>query len=450
MFRVNPDFFLSRKGESNKIYFHHQNGARIRTDSLTAAIWSKADGRSLPQIYKAVGDEFQVSKVMIEAAVSIMVSAGLLEPIGGRGRSGSGGSPEIPEPAPLVSVVVVNYNGLEHLDDLFGSLADQSYPNIEIVMVDNASTDGSVDHVRRFWPEVKVVAQYRNTGFAAGNNAGIAAAAGDYLFLVNNDTKVDRHCVAALVDSSFKHPKAAAVAPKIKLFKLPGFINAVGNSVRPKGWGSDNFIGHVDHGQFGKVEEVFSACFGAVLICREAIESVGLLDGAYLFYYEDCDWSYRARLQGYKIYFNPDAVVYHKFNATMNTLSKEFKFSLIVGNRLRFALKNLALRPALAFSRNYLKEDILHFLWALIHGRARRVWTYIKGWTRLALMMPGIIRQRRKIQKKRLPAITDGELFKLLPDAATVALIDDDHNPVLNSKVIRQVYIHDLKPGTET
>lgn len=443
IYKQNPDYRVLHDPDSRKVYFSNQNGARIRTDFLTALIWQKAGGRSLSDIRRAVSENKLVSIFFLETTLKLMIKADLLFT---KGEATVSASLEMPKTLAesLISVIIVNYNGRGHLGDLLESLENQSYQNIEILLIDNCSKDDSVTYVRQNWPRVKVIEQRRNLGFAAGNNVGIRAARGDYLFLVNNDTKLDSYCLANLMTVAGNKPEAAAIVPKLKFFLLPAFINAIGNSVSPIGWGSDNYIGHLDIGQFDQVREVFSACFGAVLLDREALDKVGLLDEAYRFYYEDSDWSYRARLLGFKIYLAPHAVVYHKFNATMNTLSYDFKLRLLVGNRLRFALKNLSLRSAFSFSRNYVKEDARHFLGSVRRFNFGRAFTYLRAWLRFLVMLPGIAWRRRQVQRRRQPEVIDKELFKLFPDADIISMLDEDSCPYLDTKTIRKIYLHQL------
>lgn len=422
-----------------------QDGYRIRADKIVGLIWQQADGRTLSEIYEAVSKEKLVSKYFLQIALELMVKADLLSFAGAvNGEKKNSPAPKTSaKNSLLISVIIVNFNGLTHLKELLDSLEGQTYKNVEIIMVDNGSRDGSVSFVRRHWPRVKLAAENRNLGFAAGNNVGLNLAKGEYLFLVNNDTKLEPDCLANLVKTAKSRPEAAAVVPKLKFFSQPSFINAIGNSIGLVGWGSDNYVGYLDAGQFNEEREVFSACFGATLINRQALKAVGLLDEGYRFYYEDSDWSYRARMMGYKIYFAPDAIVYHKFNATMNTLSFNFKLYLLIGNRIRFALKNLQPRLALGFTKRYLKEDLRQFLGAVRRLQARRAYTYLKGWARLTFMLFDIARRRQRVQRSRRPGNNDQELFKLLQAAS---LLDEHGHPVLTTQAIRSVYMHaDIK-----
>ena len=140
----------------------------------------------------------------------------------------------------------------------------------------------------------------------------------------------------------------------MKFRRLPGFINGLGNHIRRRGWGSDNFIGVVDVGQFAGLNEVPSACFGAALLDRAAVDEVGLLDERYTAFYEDVDWSFRAWMKGWRIVPEAGATVYHEFGASYPSRQK---LCFVVRNRLRLVLKLFRGRWLLSFVKSYVIED---------------------------------------------------------------------------------------------
>ena len=430
--------------DDDGMFFENGSGASIKTDELVVKVWMSAHQKDELTIYDELQKTSPVSTIYLEIVLKLLVTSGLLFDKENESLSTKDVSHEGESFDSLVSIVIVNYNGKHHLKELFETIDEQFYKNLETILVDNGSSDGSIDWTEEYWPDVKIVSNGKNNGFAKGNNIGINASKGEHIFLVNNDTKLEKDCIQKLVEMANERSKVGAVIPKLRLFDLPMFINAIGNRVSPSGWGSDNYIGHLDFGQFDNIEEVFSACFGAVLLGRSALEEVGLLDQVYRFYYEDSDWSYRARLKGLKIYFAPDAIVYHKFNASMNTRSYEFKLYLLIGNRIRFALKNLSPRTALGFTRNYLKEDIRNLLGALRRFHLVRMATYIKAWARVMIMLPGIFIQRRSIQRGRVMGIKDHDIFAISGNENNIPLIDKDSRPILDSRVVRKIYIHQL------
>ncbi len=437
------DLYKSKKMGSS-YFLRHENGAAVRTDRLINMIWQTADGLTHAQMKEKLAGRINVSDWMLGVSMRFMVAADLLI----SDLESPAFKPTPPPDGPVVSVVVVNKDGVSHLETLIPSLASQDYPRIEMVLVDNGSKDESVSLFRKHFPDAKIVELKKNIGFSGGNNVGIELAKGEYIFLLNNDTELADDCVSQLVAVAQGKTDMAAVVPKIFHWRLPKFINAIGNSVRARGWGGDNYIGYLDIGQFDHINQVFSACFGAVMLSRQALDKVGLLDPKYRFYYEDSDWSYRAGLMGLKIYFAPGAIVYHKFNASMKKLKANFKWKLVISNRLRFVTKNLSPGTWLNFMRNYVREDIRGFGRSVKHRDFGMALTYVLAWLRFLAGLPGTIWSRRRIQKSRV--LKDAELFKLWPELPP--LMDQSGNPILDIATIRRIYMHflpDVDSGTD-
>lgn len=391
-------------------FLQNPSGGRIILDETVTRLLETIDGSTFDEI----DDRKIVSSGLLETFLTVFTRVGVLHT--GEGGEGTGKESVSLPPLrenPLVSVVIVNYNGERHLPGLLESLKRQVYTNFEIIIVDNLSTDNSCQWVRENYPDVRLEAQPRNTGFAAGVNIGIGISRGEYILVLNNDILVDERALYELVDAalSAKGPWSAA-APKMKFYDNPAFINAVGNSMYPISWGSDNFIGYVDLGRFDHIKETFSACFGAVLLNREALKEIGLLDTRYRFYYEDMDWSFRARAYGFPIITAPRAEIYHKFGASMSLKSQSFKFRYIVGNRLYFTLKNLEWVTAKRFLVNYLIEDIKSMLIFLKRRDISLYFAYVRGYLRFLASLPALLFKRSRLHKRRKAAgIEDSRLF---------------------------------------
>ncbi len=436
--RYTGDQRYRAKRSENGYYLRHQNGARIKTDKVINLIWERAQDSTAAQIQAALEGRTYISSWLLANILRLMVSAELLTvepapPVLTR--------PDPPSADARVSVVVVNKDGSEHLSTLLPSLLRQDYPDIELVMVDNGSQDDSVELTRRFVPDAKIIELKENIGFSAGNNVGIAEAPGDYFFLLNNDTELADDAVSRLVEAGAGREDIGAIVPKMFLWRLPRFLNGIGNTVRNRGWGGDNFLGHLDIGQFDELEEVFSACFGAVLIPRVAFERVGPLDPKYLFYYEDVDWSYRARLLGLKIVTAPKASVFHKFSASMDKLEPTFKWRLVISNRWRFITKTLSKGVWLNFARTYAKEDIRGFLRNVKHRDWSMARTYLSAWWRFFVGLPGTLAARRRIQAAR--TVADADIFE---HWAKLPPLVKEGSPIFDVATIRRIYIHALPP----
>lgn len=409
------DDWRLQTGQGAAPFLQNPLGGRIILDETVARLLETIDGNTFDEI----DNRKIVSSGLLETFLTVFTRVGVLRTGEGTGKGTGKKSKEsissLPplKENPLISVVIVNYNGERHLPGLLESLKRQVYTNFEIIIVDNRSTDNSCEWVRANYPDVRLEAQRRNTGFAAGVNTGIGISRGEYILVLNNDILVDDRALYELVNAalSAKGPWAAAV-PKMKFYDNPAFINAVGNSMYPISWGSDNFIGYVDLGRFDHIKETFSACFGAVLLNREALKEIGLLDTRYRFYYEDMDWSFRAQACGFPIITAPRAEIYHKFGASMSLKSQSFKFRYIVGNRLYFTLKNLEWATVKRFLFNYLIEDIKSILIYLKRRDISLFLAYVRGYFRFFASLPALIFKRARLRRRRKAAgIEDSRIF---------------------------------------
>lgn len=434
IYSQNHQYFYENK--NNKHYLSNSNGGSIEVDKLLADVWKSCSNKPFEEIYSQINQEHAVSTYLLQFILDLFQKADLLSTEKEQPRKTES---EISFSPPLVSVIILNHNGKDHLEACFTSIINQNYPDTEIIMVDNGSSDGSVELVKEKFPQVKVVQLKSNQGFADGNNRGIRQAEGNYLFILNNDTELDKNCILEMVKVAESKPDAAAIAPKMKMFYLRNFLNSMGNTVEPAGWGSDNFIGYLDWGQFDHYNEVFSACFGAVLLPKKVVDQVGLLDKQYSFYYEDTDWCYRARLQGFKIYTAPQSVVYHKFSATMGAMPPR-KLRLVVRNRLRYTWKNLSLKRALRFTLNYLKEDIRHFLSSIKHARFPETFAYFRAWFGFVVFFPQTLYLRFRTQRTRKKDVTDHDIFKLSEGIPAPQI--DGSCPIVTTANIRRYYMH--------
>jgi len=215
-----------------------------------------------------------------------------------------------------VSVIVLNWNGKHFLQECLGSLRQQTFKEFDTILVDNGSTDGSVQYIERRFPEVKVIALPKNTGFASGNNVGIQASDTEYVALLNNDTKADPGWLEALTKALEEHPQVGFCASKILLHDPPDVIDSAGDLFYTCGVGEKRGRAERDDEQFAELVPVFGACAAAALYRRQMLEDIGLFDEDFFAYAEDVDLSFRAQLAGYQCLFVPDAVVYHHLQGT--------------------------------------------------------------------------------------------------------------------------------------
>lgn len=388
-----------------------KEGGRVALDTTLLSLWEYANGKDLSDIL--VGFQAKDSNSdLTRAGLACLAEAGLLE------RSSESQERSFKTlTGPQVSVVIVAYNSCEWLEECLPSLCAQTYSPIEIVIVDNGSVDDSSSWVKSHYPHVELIRLEVVTTFARATNLGVAAAKGEFFLLLNPDVRLEQDAIAQLVAIAQAKMACAAVAAKLKFWWAPAFLNGLGNRVGAFSWGTDNGLGHLDLGQFDSWEELPSACYAATLIPRDAWETVGPADEGFPMYYEDSEWSYRARLLGYKVYAAPKSVVYHAFGGRVpggqSSSLSETKLSNVVYGRLRFSIKLLD-RYLGRFLRNYLIEDLTNLLRSLLRGNWALARAYLRAWRKLGNDLSKILSERKLLRFRRV--ISDEALFNLQND----------------------------------
>lgn len=217
---------------------------------------------------------------------------------------------------PLMSVVIPNWNGLRFLPTCLEALAHQTYPSLEVIVVDNASEDGSQAYIREQHPDVRLIPLPENRGFTGACNAGMQAAAGQVVALLNNDTEVDPGWAAGVMDAFARHDEVGIVASKMLLFDRRDHIHTAGDFFTLDGRAGNRGVWQRDEGQFDSEEYVFGACGGSSAYRRAMLDKIGLLDDDFFFSLEDVDIAWRAQLAGWRVLYTPAAIVYHHLSAT--------------------------------------------------------------------------------------------------------------------------------------
>lgn len=240
------------------------------------------------------------------------------------------------------TVVIPNYNGRHFLKDCLDSLRHQDTDEFTVLVVDNASSDGSVPFITENYPEVKVLVMAENLGFSGGVNAGILASETPYVILLNNDTESDPHYVKALINAMDKDPKLFSVSPKMVQFHQRDRLDDAGDGYTVTGWGFQRGLDRdKDDPAYNKPCSVFTACAGAAIYRRAVFDKIGLFDTAHFAYLEDIDIGYRARIYGYRNVYEPSAVVYHVGSGTSGSKYNDFKVKLAARNNLYLIYKNM-------------------------------------------------------------------------------------------------------------
>jgi len=245
---------------------------------------------------------------------------------------------------PRVAIVIVNYNSTEDTIECLQSLKNISYDNAEIIVVDNGSNHDSVEKLQNFNNGFSLLTTETNLGFAGGNNIGIRYAIdhkAGYVLLLNNDTVVGSDFIEPLLDTVLNSNKAGVVGGKIFYYDDPERIWYAGGSLNCFS-GRTKHIGKnkTDTGKYDKTREVSFITGCLMLIPREVIENVGMMDEKYFLYFEDADWCYRIRKAGYRLIYSPLARIYHKESATTQKLNN-VKAYYYYRNIHYFAKKNL-------------------------------------------------------------------------------------------------------------
>ncbi len=229
----------------------------------------------------------------------------------------SGGSRfRFPQASRPISVVIPNWNGVEHLPICLDSLRRQTLGGAEIIVADNGSTDGSLQLLERRYPEVRVLPLGENRGFAGAANAGMQVAHGRFIALLNNDTEAEEGWLQEVVAAFERHSDAGMVASKMLLFHRRDTFHTAGDFYRVDGTPGNRGVWQRDEGQYDREEYVFGACGGSAVYCRSMLEQVGLLDEDFFYSLEDVDLAWRAQLAGWPCIYAPRAVIYHKLSAT--------------------------------------------------------------------------------------------------------------------------------------
>ncbi len=388
-------------------------GGKVAVDTRLHALWQLADDRDLAAIVRDLPGDFE--ELTIRAALGCLVETGLLM------RSGEAHPNEVPQPAmpseeppetSLVSAIVVGYNSRRWLEQCLPSLHNQTHQALEIIVIDNGSQDGTQEWLAETYPQVRCHGWDSPSSLAEALNHGVELANGDYLLLLNPDVKLEPQAVQHLVEKARQHPEAGAVAAKLKFLWLPAFLNGLGNYIGRLSWGTDLGLGHLDLGQFDQWERVPSGCFAALLIPRPAWETVGEVDPGYPMYYEDIDWSYRARLLDRPIVAAPQAVVYHAFGGEADAYAQSGrspqKITNIVYGRLRFVRKIIA-NQRWKFLLPYLLEDSANLLRYSLSGKTGEARAILAGWRKYRQERQTIQAEAEIIKQTRL--ISDQLLF---------------------------------------
>jgi len=324
-----------------------------------------------------------------------------------------------------VSAIIVNWNGKNETANCIQSLLDQDYSDLEIIVSDNGSTDGSIDFLReRFSSSIRLLENGENLGFGTAVNRGLKEVSGEYLIFLNNDLVLDPASIGKLVDLLESNDEIGAAVPKILYYEKRNTFNSFGVGIHYTGIACPNKIDQIDDQDLDLTE---TACGGIFMFPRKVYETVGGFDEDLFLYHEDHDLSWRIRLAGWKIMATPEAVLYHhyKFNKGIR------KFYYSEKNRLHILIKNLERKTLVLILPALLIIEFAQWVHAILHG-----WLLlkIKSYFELVALLPRILKKRKIIQTLR--RVPDREIIRLYRGQLAVAGMNDPLMKYLLSPVL--------------
>jgi GT2 family glycosyltransferase len=242
-----------------------------------------------------------------------------------------------------VSVIIPNYNGIQFLSMCFESINSQKYAEEvikEVIIVDNASKDGSIEFIKNNYPQFILIENETNFGFAPAINQGLNIASGEYVFLLNNDMELEENCISNLLKCIEKCHNTFSASSKMIQYYERDKIDDAGDEYTILGWTKRVGYGKFPD-QYNQKRNIFSACAGASIYKKSILDEIGYFDEIFFAYMEDVDISYRARIHGYQNIYCPEAVVYHVGSGTSGSRYNEFKIKLAARNNVYVPYKNM-------------------------------------------------------------------------------------------------------------
>jgi GT2 family glycosyltransferase len=298
-----------------------------------------------------------------------------------------------------ISVVIPNWNGVDYLKICLPSLIKQSFKDFEIIVIDNGSNDDSINYLEKKYSQIKIIKLKENLGFSKATNAGIKTSKGEYIFLLNNDTKLDKNCLKYLIDATKKNPQISFFATKILNFDKKNLIDNAGDFIDSVGHLYSRGFQKKDGSKYNQEKLIFAGSGGAVLIKKDLFKKIGYFDEDYFFYMEDIDFFFRAQLAGFTGLFVPSAIIYHKHGGTSSKNAKFYE-PLIFKNTTETVIKNFP-NSLLMHDLNWLKIILVHLntvRYLVSKGLSLETfkveWYLLSNWSK-------ILSKRKKIQQSK-------------------------------------------------
>lgn len=315
---------------------------------------------------------------------------------------------------PLISIVIPNWNGKHLLEKCLTSINNLVYDNFEVIIVDNGSSDDSIEYISSNFPKIRLVPLASNTGFAHAVNVGIKACKGEYIALLNNDTEVDRYWLSELVKPFLQSQEIGIVASKLLNFYDRARIDSAGDVLNIVGQAYPIGGGELDCPVWNEGRFIFSATGGASAYRKSLLEEIGLFEEIFFMYFEDVDISYRAQRAGYKVWYQPSAVIYHIQKASSKKSRELLEYYLY----RNFVVNYLINTP---FSLFFKRMSIVKFIMVFVHtfyyqSKQGYIGSAIKTWWWLITNAGTIFSLRQKRQKDANPKVKDEYIESFIID----------------------------------
>lgn len=316
---------------------------------------------------------------------------------------------------PKVSIIVLNWNGKKFLKNCLDSLAKLTYSQVEIIVVDNSSTDGSQEFVKTNYEKVILIENKENCGFAKGNNIGFKASTGDYILILNNDTIVTPNFLKPLINDFENNPKIACLQPQIRLFKDKQVLDGVGAFLTFTG-----FLYHFGYlkdrtqAKYNKKMKIFSAKGACIFLRRKVIERVGLFDEDFFIFFEETDLCFRLWLAGYLVMYEPESVIYHLGGgdtSSSNSYQYERRLYMSFKNMLCCYLKNFGTYNLFTIMPMFIFTQTILCIYYLITLKLNLLKVIIKAYVWNICNLLSTIKKRNNIQHN-VREISDFQLNK--------------------------------------
>lgn len=314
---------------------------------------------------------------------------------------------------PLVSIVIVNWNGAAVLPACLQSLKKISFSRWELILVDNGSEDGSEKLVSKYKlsaTNYKLIKNSANLGFAKANNQALPFCRGKYILLLNNDTKVKKDFLDVLVKIMEQDLTIGVVQPKIYIMDNPRYLDNAGSYLTMTGFLQHWGYMEKDSSEFNSQKEIFSAKGACMLIRKKIVDKIGLFDNDFGTYFEESDFCFRVWLFGFKVVYYPQTYIYHKVGFSSKKQNQIFVNYNSNKNRICTLIKNLEISNLLKIGSIHLLLNLLLSFYYLIKLHPQKFWMIIKSILWNIIYLPQTISKRTKIQKLREK--TDSEIFK--------------------------------------